>query len=375
MLNSKIVPCIIGSFFTKFQKGFMFVILLMVGVVSSCTDNNNSSIAPEQTVYILQDDLSIEGYLQNNTNQPINISVTPHPTNGKSITGTLSVVGDQENFNQMVTSKLSRQTFNLNEGNNYTDEIIVILTPNEELNQPSSTSFSIEMDLLDGGNIGTNPGNFNIAFNYSWKQDMDLMNLEKGQIFRYVLLLGSDYYHSDTFYYSGDTLQLEVLEVNGDSLLISERITDLSNMKFEEDYSYDWYNDRDAVHTNYWILRNDSLIFEPVSGRFKSHLISYDHITDIPYNINLSLRLFNEEEVEITGWKTSYPYTEDHVELFTNNYSLFGNQYERLNINIYNPRLGSDAFGFTTVYSKDYGIIKTSKYLFFTKSGIGWDKL
>ncbi|MBK6263858.1 hypothetical protein JKA74_02320 [Marivirga sp. S37H4] len=374
MLNSKTVLCKMGSFLTNVQNGFICLALIIVGLVTSCTDDN-SSFEPEQTVYIIQDNLSIDGYLKEKANQLINISVTPHPENGNSIAGTLSVVGDQENFNQIATSELSRQTFDLNKENNYTDEIIVSLIPIEELNQPTSTSFSIEMNLLDRDKIGTNPGNFNITFNYAWQRHMDLMNLKKGQIFRYVLLWGSDYYHSDTFYYSGDTLQLEVLEVNGDSLLISETITDLSNMKFEQDYSYSWFSDRDAVHTNYWIMRNDSLIFEPISGRFKSHLIGHDHMTDIPYNINLSLRLFNEEEVEITGWRTSYPYTEDHVELFTNNYSLFGNQYDHLNINIYNLRLGSDAFGFTTVYSKEYGIIKTSKYLFFTKSGIGWDKL
>jgi hypothetical protein len=349
---------------------------MIIGLTTSCADD--SLFEPIPVVYLVQDSLIIDGYLKENSREQIIITISPKPTNGDSHTGTLSVVSDQIDFDQIVTIELSRPTFTLHEGNNYLDTVTVSLIPKEELVEPTSASFSIEIDILDEKEIGSKGGDFYINFDYSGKEDMDLMNLREGQIFRYVLLRGSDYFsNNDNFYYCGDTLQLEVLDVDGDRFLISERVTDLSNMKVNNDESYYYYGvDKDATYTNYWIIRNDSLIFEPITDEFKSHLIvSWVAHAYSAYNPNLPLGSFDGEEVQITGWKSSYPYYEGNVKLFTNNYNLLDHYYDFLNILINNYQLAGDLSGYTTVYSPRYGIVKTSTYDFWPSEGIGWDKL
>jgi len=213
---------------------------------------------------------------------------------------------------------------------------------------------------------------------------MNLTNFEEGQEFKYILLEGFDYRgETDQFSYTGDTLILKVLETLNDSVLISERITEHSSMKKTTNHPYtnfhSWPEMKDQVFTNYWIIRNDSLIFEGSEGKaFSSHLI-----TDIWWlrnGRNLSLKVFAGQQVEITGWKTSYqyPYTEPsqvELELFAINYELFNKNYDHLNILIDNAALAGDASGKTTVYSKQHGIVKTSNYFTFPHIGIGWDRL
>ncbi|MEM6806109.1 MAG: hypothetical protein AAF696_32225, partial [Bacteroidota bacterium] len=65
------------------------------------------------------------------------------------------------------------------------------------------------------------------------------MNLKKGQKYRYVLFTVKDYFSQDTidYEYTGDTLELEVLEVRDLTYWVSEKFTDGSSMKtFKTDY-------------------------------------------------------------------------------------------------------------------------------------------
>ncbi len=200
--------------------------------------------------------------------------------------------------------------------------------------------------------------------------ELNVLKLEVGQKFKYVLLLGEKYSsqnHYD-FVYTGDTLELEVLDFEiPNKYLISERITAYSNMMVNDD-SYYWDNKNDVYHYN-WIVQNDSLYFKNLNVN-NSSLGSRLLVSS-----KLSLTEFDKTEVDIIGWKTSFQYYEGDIELYSRNFTLFNNYYDRLNVYLNNSPMASDGNGRTIIYSKEHGIIKTSTYSWWTGKGLGWDRI
>jgi hypothetical protein len=194
---------------------------------------------------------------------------------------------------------------------------------------------------------------------------MNLNDLRVGQKFRYLLFLISIPGTPFDFSYTGDTLELEVVEVNGGSYLISEKITAFSNIM---DGDQDYFSRADSVYHNYWSIEDSTLTISHPSGWIKSHFV---------FRSQFSLEEFQGEEVEMVGWKTSHIYNSGvfDVELFTTNYSAFGNTYDRLNIYINDSPMAYDANGNTTVYSMEYGFVRTTTYNFESSEGHGWHKL
>ena len=80
-------------------------------------------------------------------------------------------------------------------------------------------------------------------------------------------------------------------------------------------------------------------------------------------------------KVEILGWKTSLNYCECRQTGYTENYTLFGKTYPRLNVLVENSSMAVDGNGETYVYSKSNGIVRFSTYSWWTQSGVGWDLL
>ncbi len=181
----------------------------------------------------------------------------------------------------------------------------------------------------------------------------------------FSLLRGKDYNAGDgsEFTYSGDTLELEILETTDAGTLISERITPGSNMMAE---STTYYRNKDSVYTNYWRIEGDSL-FVAIPGPLPtSHLL---------FAPRLKFSDYTEPEVEMVGWRTSYDYSESDAQLYTTDYSLFGMHYDTLSVYIHNSPMGFDAFGSTTVYDREAGIVRSSTYGWWTQTGIGWDRI
>ena len=205
--------------------------------------------------------------------------------------------------------------------------------------------------------------------NHGADLSMRIMNLDqlvKGQKFRFLLFIG-EVYDSETnndFTYTEDTLEVEVLQAENGAYLISEKITAGSQMR-RSDTPYYW-GDPDKVYINTWRVRNDSLFVGAGPSLWTSHLL---------FNHQFSLSEFQAVEIEVRGWKTSYPYTESDVELYTNNFSLFCWDYDRLNVFINNSAMRVDLPGNTTFYNRENGIIRTSIYSWWTSEGIGWDRL
>jgi hypothetical protein len=57
------------------------------------------------------------------------------------------------------------------------------------------------------------------------------------------------------------------------------------------------------------------------------------------------------------------------------NYTLLDHFYDRLNIYVINKPMAADGEGTTTIYSKIYGIVRTSVYSGWVSWGYGWDRL
>lgn len=195
---------------------------------------------------------------------------------------------------------------------------------------------------------------------------MNLDGLEVGQKFYYSLFFGEGYHDEDrnNFTYTGDTLELEILEATGGSYLVSERFTEDSELSASTIKNYG--RGTDSIYQNWWHFRNDSLILE-ISSRFGgSHIM---------HNRALSLENYTTTEVDIIGWMTSWEYIEDDRELFTTDYKLFDSTYDRLNVYINNQAMAGDGPGNTCVYSKEEGVIRSVIYSWWTGEGYGWDKL
>ena len=169
---------------------------------------------------------------------------------------------------------------------------------------------------------------------------MNLEELQVGQVFRFVLLRGESYRDPDNFDfdYTGDTLEVKVVDQQGEKFLLSERITPLSNVMLDTTNTYYWY-DKDSVYTNFWEIKNDSLLVTPANGRAYnlSHLL---------FNYKkFPLADFDGEKVGIRGWRPdiTFPITD------------------------YN--------GSTFIYSRKHGFVRTSTYSAWTAEGVGWDRV
>ncbi|NEN24311.1 hypothetical protein G3O08_12430 [Cryomorpha ignava] len=192
-----------------------------------------------------------------------------------------------------------------------------------------------------------------------------LESLNIGDKLYYSMLIGENYYQQgeDVYSYTGDTLELEVLNISEAGVLIAQRITAGSNMM---DDSVVYYWNKDSVYTNTWNIEGDSLIVESDAPYFENHLLGISRLKFSDYS---------EQEVEITGWRTSYSYSEANAQLFTTNYTLFNHDYDSLSVYIHNEPMSYDGNGSSFVYSKTHGIVRSSEYGWWSQSGYGWDRI
>jgi hypothetical protein len=202
----------------------------------------------------------------------------------------------------------------------------------------------------------------------SEEEENFLKYLTVGQKIKYTLLIGHDYLTdlNYAFTYMHDTLELKVLEKDKNKVLISEQITAGSFMKINNS---EYYPHKDEVYQNYWIIRDDSLILTSPDHFPHSHLL-YCH--------KLPLDDFDTKAVQIIGWKTTVPYSEVAIrdrKYYVMNYTLLDHFYDRLNIYVINKPMAADGEGTTTIYSKIYGIVRTSVYSGWVSWGYGWDRL
>lgn len=190
--------------------------------------------------------------------------------------------------------------------------------------------------------------------------------LTVGDKLYYSLLIGENYYDQteEVYAYTGDTLELEVTGKSNAGVEITERITAGSNMIMSD--TADYYYHKNSVFTNTWKIEGDSLFIQPGAASVQSHLTGIHR---------LKLGDYSGPQTELTGWRTTYPYAETNILLFTTNYTLFGQSYDTLSVFVHNQPMSYDGNGSTLVYSASYGIVRTSTYGWWTQSGYGWDRV
>ncbi|MBN8677188.1 MAG: hypothetical protein J0M29_03125 [Chitinophagales bacterium] len=194
---------------------------------------------------------------------------------------------------------------------------------------------------------------------------LDFTNLAVGQRSRYLLLWGEGYAwgQTDNYTYLQDTLMLEVLaEDPQKGFLVEERL------HYQQDLSSTWLEyDKDSVYTYYLQATADSLKVFPVTGNYIR-----SRIFDLSA---LPLAQIASPEVHIVGWMTDLPYCECTRKGFVKNYTQFGRIYPSLNMFMYNSPMALDGPGLTCIYSAKDGMVRYSKYSWWTQSGYGFDLL
>ncbi len=192
-----------------------------------------------------------------------------------------------------------------------------------------------------------------------------LQSMTVGDKLYYSMLSGENYFEPtvDNFWYTGDTLVLEVLETSDAGVLISQRITAGSNMLADSGFYY-WQ--KDSVYTNTWSIVGDSLFLASDALYSGTHLLGISRLKFSDYS---------EQEVELTGWRTSFDYSESNAQLFTTDYTLFEHYYDSLTVYIHNQPMSYDGNGSTAVYSKTHGVVRGSEVGWWTQSGYGWDRI
>ena len=195
---------------------------------------------------------------------------------------------------------------------------------------------------------------------------MNLDMLQEGQTFRFALIIGDALGPDpvEEFYYTGDTLEIEVIEIFGDGIMISETITDNSPIRTQE---IDYYFNEPNTYTNEWIIRNDSLIIGENSTTFRSHLLNRDI---------LNLERIRSPLSSIDDWTSFIRDTTNRGNSFVGMLALNGFRYINLNLMYQmDDFLGTDGDGLLNVYSREDGIVRTFTFSNDFQNGFGWDRI
>ncbi|HFA48691.1 MAG TPA: hypothetical protein ENJ95_06720 [Bacteroidetes bacterium] len=188
-----------------------------------------------------------------------------------------------------------------------------------------------------------------------------------GQKSVYVLLEGRHYYDTsvvDDFDYLPDTLVVEIIGEDEHGFLVKEYLTEGSDISLFQSYFVP-----DSSYQYYLKIEDGFLHFFDFEDEFyiKSSLFW-------GWEDSLDLNLF-AQEVDIVGWKTTFPYCECEQMGYDPSFDLLGITYDDLNISIRNTDMQMDLPGTTFMYSNNYGMIRSSHYSWWTQSGYGWDLL
>lgn len=200
-------------------------------------------------------------------------------------------------------------------------------------------------------------------------QKINFAQPEVGQISRYVLLKGEDYKSriNFNFDYLADTLVAEIIQKDTGGFLVKEylapgsvSLNGANNVAFADSTIY-----------YYLKIEHDRLKIKNLHFRITSRLFFGNPIQ----SEGIDLQDFEDLKVAFNGWKTNLPYTTSVFYAFAENHIQFEEVYDRLNVLIDNRPMQNRSSGFTHVYAKKHGLVRSSQYSWYTSQGFGWDLL
>lgn len=193
--------------------------------------------------------------------------------------------------------------------------------------------------------------------------------LAVGQTSKYLGLNGYGYLSANFvsyFEYSDDTLQLEIIAKDDNGFKIAETLHYVGDVHTWLDGSW-----QDSTFYYYLLVSDDTLRFKPIGTSYVRSRIFKGYIS----RNGLPLGKIESPKVEIKDWRTTFPSWAKRWEGYTENYTLFGKTYERLNVIEENTAMALDAPGDTYIFEKPFGIVRASTYSSWTNDGYGWDLL
>lgn len=190
--------------------------------------------------------------------------------------------------------------------------------------------------------------------------------MKVGQKSQYVLLKGQNYSRSDhaSFEYIADTMVIEIVAEDANGFIAEEYLT-AGSVSLNGEYNV---AHPENVFTYYFNVKNEQLTITPINERENSRVFFLND-NALPFEKNDDLK------VDIKGWKTSLPYKEQYIMAHVEDYSLFDEDYDFLNVMISNENMGSNQPGYTHIYAPNVGLVRSSQYSPETDKGFGWDLL
>lgn len=198
--------------------------------------------------------------------------------------------------------------------------------------------------------------------------------LEVGQRSRYKLFEVTNVAMPESYDYTDVILVLTVTEETSDGFVLVE--------SFEEGHELpeDWIWGDSDVEQEY-LLRvspgKENLEIKGKGGSIGSWIFSrYARGEDWG---QLPLDPPDGPATQITGWQTDLGFCECRRTGLVSSFDLFDVTYQNLSVVMDDSATGSDGPGFTHVYSRDDGVVRSTMYHFYTSfvppDGIGWDLL
>jgi hypothetical protein len=194
---------------------------------------------------------------------------------------------------------------------------------------------------------------------------INLADPKAGQISFYRMFEGSGYRDpsSASMSYTGDTLVVElVTDSMSGGWLLKEYFTDGSITSAKIVYQ------KDAVYTPVTITPNSITILQDSTTTFPSNgsLLFYNQVQ------SLDLQLLTQEKVVLQSWTTK-GFMGNIGMGYTENALINGFTYPRLNVIRDDTEMAVDGPGFTIIYSKTDGIVRTTIANAWTSTGFGFD--
>lgn len=196
---------------------------------------------------------------------------------------------------------------------------------------------------------------------------LEFDNLKIGDVMKYSFVTGVHYPSEDSeATYTGDTLELTVVDEVGGKFIIEEEITP-SSAVFDSDIKYIYRNEE--KYKLVWELREDSIIITvpETEGMFESHLLPYGH--------RFSLLEETEKMADFDGCHTTIPFHESYGTFFIENGELLDITYPHLNGIINYGPMAFDGDGTTFIYNKENGFVRVTSTSGWTAQVKGWDRI